>query len=160
MLTGESQPVEKGGGDEVIGGSVNGESSITVEVHKTGSETYLSQVIEMVRRAQESRSRTQDLADRAALVLTLAALSVGGLTLATWLVIGQHFEFALARMVTVMVIACPHALGLAIPLVVAVSTALAAQHGLLIRDRSAFERARQLQAVVFDKTGTLTEGQK
>ena len=158
MLTGESQPVEKGGGDEVIGGSVNGESSITVEVHKTGSETYLSQVIEMVRRAQESRSRTQDLADRAALVLTLTALSVGGLTLAIWLVLGQHFEFALARMVTVMVIACPHALGLAIPLVVAVSTALAAQHGLLIRDRSAFERARQLQAVVFDKTGTLTEG--
>nr|WP_241549857.1 heavy metal translocating P-type ATPase [Acidithiobacillus sulfuriphilus] len=141
-----------------MGGSVNGESSITVEVHKTGSETYLSQVIEMVRRAQESRSRTQDLADRAALVLTLTALSVGGLTLAIWLVLGQHFEFALARMVTVMVIACPHALGLAIPLVVAVSTALAAQHGLLIRDRSAFERARQLEAVVFDKTGTLTEG--
>ena len=158
MLTGESQPVEKGGGDEVIGGSVNGESSITVEVHKTGSETYLAQVIEMVRRAQESRSRTQDLADRAALVLTLTALSVGGLTLAIWLIIGRPFEFALARMVTVMVIACPHALGLAIPLVVAVSTAMAAQHVLLIRDRSAFERARQLQAVVFDKTGTLTEG--
>ncbi len=158
MLTGESKPVEKGDGDEVIGGSINGESSITVQVHKTGGDTYLSQVIEMVRQAQAARSRTQDLADRAALWLTILALSVGGITLAVWLLLGYHFEFALARMVTVMVITCPHALGLAIPLVVAVSTALSAKHGLLIRDRTAFERSRLLQAVVFDKTGTLTEG--
>ena len=158
-LTGESRPVEKGEGEQVIGGSVNGESAITVEVRKTGDETYLAQVVEMVRKAQESRSRTQDLADRAALWLTIIALSVGALTLAGWLVLGRApFDFALSRMVTVMVITCPHALGLAIPLVVAVSTSLSARQGLLIRDRSAFERARQLDAIVFDKTGTLTEG--
>jgi len=158
LLTGESQPVEKDEGDEVIGGSVNGEAAITIEVKKTGAETYLAQVIELVRRAQESRSRTQDLANRAALWLTLIAIGGGALTLAAWLVAGQAFNFALERMVTVMVIACPHALGLAVPLVVAVSTALSARNGLLIRDRSAFERARELDAIVFDKTGTLTEG--
>jgi len=158
MLTGESQPVEKGEGDQVIGGSVNGEAAITLEVTKTGAETYLSQVIEMVRRAQETRSRTQDLANRAALWLTLVAIGGGAVTLTAWLVVGQAFDFALERMVTVMVIACPHALGLAVPLVVAVSTSLSARHGLLIRDRSAFERARALDAVIFDKTGTLTEG--
>jgi len=158
MLTGESKPVEKGEGDTVIGASINGESSITVEVLKTGADTYLSQVIDMVRRAQQSRSRTQDLANRAALVLTVVAIGVGLITLVTWLVLRQPVQFALARMVTVMVITCPHALGLAVPLVVAISTTLSAQHGLLIRDRSSFERARGLQAVVFDKTGTLTEG--
>ncbi|HKK14999.1 MAG TPA: copper-translocating P-type ATPase [Gammaproteobacteria bacterium] len=158
MLTGESKPVEKGEGDEVIGAAINGEAAVTVEVRKTGGETYLAQVIDMVRKAQESRSRTQDLANRAALWLTIIALSVGAATLVAWLLIGQPFEYALARMVTVMVITCPHALGLAVPLVVAVSTAMSARHGLLIRDRSAFERARLLQAIVFDKTGTLTEG--
>jgi Cu2+-exporting ATPase len=158
MLTGESRPVEKGQGDDVIGGSVNGEGSLTIEVHKTGDRTYLAQVIDMVRRAQASRSRTQDLANRAALWLTLIAVGAGATTLAVWLGLGESFQFALARMVTVMVIACPHALGLAVPLVVAVSTSLSAGHGLLIRDRSAFERARTLNAVVFDKTGTLTEG--
>lgn len=159
-LTGESKPVEKSPGDEVIGGSVNGESSITVEVQSTGADTYVSQVIGMVRRAQESRSRTQDLADRAALWLTIAAIGSGGLTLVGWLLLsGESFQFALSRMVTVMVITCPHALGLAIPLVVAVSTSLSARRGLLIRDRSAFERARNLDAVVFDKTGTLTRGE-
>lgn len=158
MLTGESKPVEKGEGDAVIGGSVNGEGALTVEVRKTGSETYLAQVIELVRLAQESKSRSQDLANRAALWLTLIALGVGIATLAAWLASGRGFNFALERMVTVMVIACPHALGLAVPLVVAVSTAIGAGHGLLIRDRAAFERARGLQAVVFDKTGTLTEG--
>jgi Cu2+-exporting ATPase len=158
MLTGESKPVEKGEGDEAIGGSVNGAGAITVEIRKTGDETYLSQVIEMVRQAQSTRSRTQDLANRAARWLTYIALSVGTLTLVTWLAIGQGFDFALSRMVTVMVITCPHALGLAVPLVVAVSTSLAAARGLLIRDRAAFERARNLQAIVFDKTGTLTEG--
>jgi len=158
MLTGESRPVEKGRGDQVIGGSVNGEGSITVQVQKTGDQTYLAQVIDLVRKAQESRSRTQDLANRAAFWLTVIALSVGGGTLAFWLLFGQPFEFALARSVTVMVITCPHALGLAVPLVVAVSTALSAANGLLIRDRSAFERARNVQAILFDKTGTLTEG--
>ena len=158
MLTGESQPVEKGEGDEVIGGAVNGEGSITVEVRRTGGDTYLAQVIELVRKAQETRSRTQDLANRAALWLTLIAVGAGTLTLVAWLGAGREFSFALERMVTVMVITCPHALGLAVPLVVAVSTALSARNGLLIRDRSAFERARELDAVVFDKTGTLTEG--
>ncbi|MFZ1539664.1 MAG: copper-translocating P-type ATPase [Chromatiaceae bacterium] len=158
MLTGESKPVEKGEGDEAIGGSINGDGAVTLEIRKAGGETYLSQVIEMVRQAQATRSRTQDLANRAARWLTYIALSSGAVTLLAWLLIGQSFNFALTRMVTVMVIACPHALGLAVPLVVAVSTSLAAGHGLLIRDRAAFERARNLQAIVFDKTGTLTEG--
>jgi Cu2+-exporting ATPase len=158
FLTGESKPVEKGEGEEVIGAAINGESAIAVEVRRTGGETYLAQVIELVRRAQESRSHSQDLANRAASWLTAVALGVGGLTLVVWLALGQSFSFALQRMVTVMVIACPHALGLAVPLVVAVSTALSASHGLLIRDRAAFERAREIRAVVFDKTGTLTQG--
>jgi Cu2+-exporting ATPase len=158
MLTGESTPVHKHEGDEAIGGSVNGESAITLEIKKTGDETYLSQVIEMVRKAQGSRSKTQDLANRAAAWLTYIAISFGLLTLFTWLGLGAAFEFALERMVTVMVITCPHALGLAVPLVVAVSTSLGAKSGLLIRNRAAFERARELDAVVFDKTGTLTEG--
>jgi Cu2+-exporting ATPase len=158
MLTGESKPVEKAEGATVIGGAVNGEAAITVEVQKTGDETYLSQVIAMVRQAQESRSRSQDLANRAAVWLTAVALGGGAVTLVAWAATGASFPFALARTVTVMVIACPHALGLAVPLVVAVSTALSAGNGLLIRDRSAFERARGLDAIVFDKTGTLTEG--
>jgi Cu2+-exporting ATPase len=158
MLTGESKPVEKAEGDEAIGGSVNGEAAFTMEVQKTGGQTYLAQVIEMVRKAQESRSRTQDIASRAAFWLTIIALSVGGGTLAVWLVLGAAFEFSLERMVTVMVITCPHALGLAVPLVVAVSTAISAKRSLLIRDRSAFERARDVNAILFDKTGTLTEG--
>lgn len=158
MLTGESRPVVKGEGQEAVGGAVNGEGAVTLEVRKTGDQTYLSQVIDMVRRAQETRSRTQDIANRAALWLTYIALGVGGGTFAIWLGLGQTSAFALERMVTVMVIACPHALGLAVPLVVAVSTSLTAQNGLLIRDRAAFERARNLQAVIFDKTGTLTEG--
>jgi len=158
-LTGESVPVEKGEADEVIAGAVNGESAITVEVQKTGDETYLSQVVEMVRKAQETRSRTQDLANRAALWLTIVTLSVGAITLTVWLAAGRDFNFALGRMVTVMVITCPHALGLAIPLVVAVSTGLSAGRGLLIRDRTAFERARDLDAIIFDKTGTLTRGE-
>ncbi|MGC9453250.1 MAG: copper-translocating P-type ATPase [Phycisphaerae bacterium] len=158
MLTGESKPVEKGAEDEVIGGSINGEASVTVEVAKTGDETYLSQVVEMVRKAQQSRSRTQDIANRAAMWLTIIALTVGAITLASWLIAGEEFVFSLERMVTVMVITCPHALGLAVPLVVAVSTAISAGRGLLIRDRAAFERARGVNAILFDKTGTLTEG--
>ncbi len=158
MLTGESRPVEKAEGGEAVGGAVNGEGAVTLEVRKQGGQTYLAQVIDMVRHAQETRSRSQDLANRAALWLTYIALSAGGVTLVFWLGAGLGFAFALERMVTVMVITCPHALGLAVPLVVAVSTKLTAQNGLLIRDRAAFERARNLKAVVFDKTGTLTEG--
>jgi len=159
MLTGESVPVPKIKGAVVIGGSVNGEGSITVEVKKTGKDSYLSQVIELVRQAQESKSRTQDLANRAAVWLTIVALGGGAITMFVWLAVAQKdFAFALERTVTVMVIACPHALGLAVPLVVAVSTALSAGNGLLIRDRAAFEKARNIQAIIFDKTGTLTEG--
>lgn len=158
MLTGESKPVTRVAGDTVIGGAVNGEGAVTIEVKATGEATYLSQVIAMVKAAQASRSRTQDLATRAATVLTWIAISVGIGSFVYWIWAGQTVTFALERMVTVMVIACPHALGLAVPLVVAVSTSLAAKNGLLIRDRAAFERARDLNAVVFDKTGTLTEG--
>jgi len=158
MLTGESRPQNKKSGDGVIGGSVNGSGSITVEVNKTGKDSYLNQVIELVRKSQESRSKTQNLADRAAFLLTVVALGVGTLTLAAWLLYGRDLAFSLERSVTVMVTTCPHALGLAIPLVVAVSTSLAAKSGLLIRERQAFETAKDLQAVVFDKTGTLTEG--
>lgn len=159
MVTGESLPVHKKKDMKVIGGSVNGEGSITVVVDKTGADSFLSQVIKLVREAQQARSRTQDLADRAAVWLTGIALGGGAITIAVWLlVLGQNFEFALERTVTVMVIACPHALGLAIPLVVAMSTALSATHGLLIKKRSAFETARNIQAVLFDKTGTLTLG--
>jgi Cu2+-exporting ATPase len=158
MLTGESRPITKRAGDDVIGGSINGEGSISLEVRKTGSDTYIAQVIDLVRKAQESKSRTQDLANRAARYLTITSLSVGAATLAAWLLLGESSAFAVERAVTVMVITCPHALGLAVPLVVAVSTSLAAKSGLLIRDRRAFERAKDLQAVVFDKTGTLTKG--
>ncbi len=159
MLTGESVPVPKQVDAKVIGGSVNGEGSITVEVKRTGADSYLSQVTELVRAAQESKSRTQNLANRAALVLTIVALVAGGITLFTWIgPLGQDFVFGLARMVTVMVIACPHALGLAIPLVVAVSTSLSSRSGLLIKDRDGFEQARNVQAILFDKTGTLTQG--
>lgn len=158
MLTGESRPVEKTAGTRVVGGSVNGEGALTVRIDRIGDETYLAQVTRLVEQAQATRSRTQDLANRAAGVLTWVAIGVGGGTLVLWLILGEPLPFALERMVTVMVISCPHALGLAVPLVVAVSTELTARNGLLIRDRAAFERARGLQAVVFDKTGTLTEG--
>ncbi len=158
MLTGESKPVLRGPGEQVIGGSVNAEGAITAEVSRTGAQSYLSQVVDMVSKAQASRSRAQDIANRAALWLTLIAIGVGSGTLVVWLLLAADFGFAMERMVAVMVISCPHALGLAVPLVVAVSTTLAARHGLLIRDRAAFERARNLTAVVFDKTGTLTEG--
>lgn len=158
MLTGESKPVTKKSGNVVIGGSINGEAAFVVKVEKTGKDTYLSQVVELVRTAQESKSKTQDLANRAAMYLTIIALSVGILTFILWIYFGQQLVFALERAVTVMVITCPHALGLAIPLVIAVSTSIAANSGILIRDRQAFERARNLQALIFDKTGTLTEG--
>ncbi len=159
MLTGESMPVSKGPGAKVIGGAINGEGSIAVEVKSVGKDSFLSQVIELVNQAQMSKSRTQDLANRAALWLTIIALTAGTVTLFVWLLfMKMDFAFALERTVTVMVITCPHALGLAVPLVIAVSTALSARNGLLIRDRGAFERARNIQAIVFDKTGTLTMG--
>lgn len=159
MLTGESKPVAKKPGTQVIGGAINGEGSVTIAIRKTGKDSFLSQVIELVKEAQESKSRTQDLADRAALGLVIIALTGGAITFFVWqTLINQGVDFGLERAVTVMVIACPHALGLAIPLVVAVSTALGAQKGLLIRNRAAFERARNIQAIIFDKTGTLTEG--
>ncbi|KGX91476.1 heavy metal translocating P-type ATPase [Pontibacillus marinus] len=159
MLTGESVPVEKGEGEEAIGGSVNQEGSITITVQKTGDDTYLSQVIGLVKEAQESKSKTQDISNRAAKWLFYLALGSGILTFIIWLALGHPVDVAMERMVTVMVITCPHALGLAAPLVVAVSTSLSAKNGLLIRNRANFEGARQLNAVVFDKTGTLTKGE-
>jgi Cu2+-exporting ATPase len=160
MLTGESKPVEKKTGDQVIGGAINGEGSLKVEVKKTGEDSFLSQVIKLVEQAKESKSRTQDLANSAAKWLTLVAISAGALTLASWLLFStMDFAFALERTVTVMVITCPHALGLAVPLVVAVSTALAAGNGFLIRNRTPFEQARKIKAILFDKTGTLTKGE-
>ena len=159
LLTGESTPVVKAVGAKVIGGAINGDGALTIEIKRTGKDSFLSQVIALVKEAQQSRSRTQNLADRAAFALVVIALAGGGLTLLAWqLFTAASFDFGLERAVTVMVIACPHALGLAIPLVVAVSTALAAQNGLVIRNRTAFERARHIQAMIFDKTGTLTEG--
>lgn len=160
MLTGESKPVLKNIGAKVVGGSINGEGSVTVEVEKTGRDSFLSGVIKLVREAQESKSKTQDLANRAAFWLTIIGISAGAITLAVWLVLlDKDFTFSLERTVTVMVITCPHALGLAIPLVVAVSTAISARNGFLIRDRAAFEKARNIDAIIFDKTGTLTKGE-
>lgn len=159
MITGESTPITKKTGEKVIGGSINGEGSLTIEVKGTGKDSFLSQVIDLVKQAQESKSKTQDLANTAAMWLTIVALVTGAATLFVWLVLmGKDFAFGIERAVTVMVITCPHALGLAVPLVVAVSTALAAKNGLIIRSRVAFEGARKLQAIIFDKTGTLTEG--
>lgn len=159
MVTGESKPVAKAEGQEVIGGSVNGNGSLTVEVSKTGEDSYLSQVVDLVKKAGESKSRAQDFADKAAFWLTAVAVTVGAITLVSWLVYGKEFVFALERMVTVMVITCPHALGLAIPLVIAVITSLSAKNGLLIKNRTAFETAFKLDTMVFDKTGTLTKGE-
>lgn len=158
MLTGESKPAQKGKGDKVIGGSVNGNGSIKVKVEHTGKESYLSKVIKLVEDAQKTKSKTQKLADKAARWLTFIALSAGLTTLIVWLALGYDFAFALERMVTVMVISCPHALGLAVPLVVAISTSISAQKGLLIRNRGAFESSRKITTVIFDKTGTLTKG--
>jgi Cu2+-exporting ATPase len=159
MLTGESNPVPKEVDSKVIGGSINSEGALTILVQKTGRDSYLARMIALVREAQQSKSHTQDLANRAALWLIFIAIGAGSITFVVWLVfLHQSLDFALERMVTVMVITCPHALGLAVPLVVAVSTAIAAKNGLLIRNRAAFERARNIQAIIFDKTGTLTYG--
>lgn len=158
MVTGESKPVKKTIGEKVIGGTINGNGSIKVRVKQIGENAYLSKVITMVRDAQNEKSKTQHLADRIAFWLTIIALTVGFGTLVTWLVIGMPFVFALERMASVMVITCPHALGLAVPLVVAISTSISAKNGLLIRNRTAFENARKITLLAFDKTGTLTKG--
>ena len=158
MLTGESKPVKKEKDSKVIGGAINSNGSLTIKVQSTGKDSYLNKVVKLVEDAQKIKSKTQNFADRAAKVLTFVALGGGVLTLIIWLLLGYTFVFALERMVTVMVISCPHALGLAVPLVVAISTSVAAQKGLLIRNRTAFENARLITTIMFDKTGTLTKG--
>lgn len=158
MLTGESKPVQKGKGDKVIAGAINGNGSIKVTVSHASKDSYLSQVIKLVDDAQKSKSKTQLLADTAAKWLTVIAIIAGIGTFLYWYLTGQSLAFAMERMVTVIVICCPHALGLAVPLVVAKSTALSAKNGLLIKNRTAFENARKITTIVFDKTGTLTVG--
>ncbi|MDD2631141.1 MAG: copper-translocating P-type ATPase [Bacteroidales bacterium] len=158
MVTGEAKPVKKEKNSKVIGGTINGNGSLTVKVEQVGENAYLNKVIKMVRDAQNVKSKTQNLADRIAFWLTIIALTIGFGTLAAWLFAGKEFAFALERMATVMVITCPHALGLAVPLVVAISTSISAQRGLLIRNRTAFENSRKITMMVFDKTGTLTKG--
>jgi len=158
MITGESKPVDKTAGEKVIAGTVNGQGSLRIEVTGTGDETALAGIMRLVEQAQSSRSRAQALADRAAFFLTIIAIAAAALTTIVWALLGRPWDFTMERVVTVLVIACPHALGLAIPLVIAISTTLGARHGLLVRDRRGLEEARLLNVVVFDKTGTLTLG--
>ncbi|WP_198005425.1 heavy metal translocating P-type ATPase [Hydrogenivirga sp. 128-5-R1-1] len=158
MLTGESKPVPKEVGDKVIAGAINMEGALKVRVEKTGEESYLNQVLKLVKEAQESKTKLQDMADRVAFYLTIIAIGVGGTAFAVWTLLGSDLQFAVERAVTVMVIACPHALGLAIPLVVSFSTSYSAKNGILVRDRLALETIKDVDAVTFDKTGTLTEG--
>ena len=158
FLTGESVPVKKSVGGSVVAGSINGDGALYIKVNATGEDSYLSRVINLVKEAQEAKSKTQMLADRAAMYLTGIGVSVSVITLVVWLALQQDLAFAVERMVTVMVITCPHALGLAIPLVGSMSTSLAASNALLIRNKTAFENSRKITIVVFDKTGTLTEG--
>ena len=159
MITGESRPVKKREGDEVIGGTINGEGSLRIEVTGTGEKTKLSGIMRLVAEAQRSKSRAQHLADRAAQLLTGVAIAAALITLVVWQLAGAAIDFSIVRVVTVLVIACPHALGLAVPLVVAISTTLGARNGLLVRDRRGLEEARNVNAVIFDKTGTLTLGE-
>ncbi|MHB9150863.1 MAG: heavy metal translocating P-type ATPase [Thermoleophilia bacterium] len=159
MLTGESRPVKKREGDDVIAATINGEGSLRVEITGTGDKTKLSGIMRLVADAQKSKSRAQHLADRAAQLLTGVAIAAGVLTLVVWQFLGASIEFSVVRVVAVLVIACPHALGLAVPLVVAISTTLGARNGLLVRDRRGLEEARNLDTVIFDKTGTLTLGE-
>ena len=158
FLTGESRPVTKKVSDEVVAGSVNGEGALTVKVMRTGEQTTLSQIMRLVNEAQSARSRYQALADQIAYWLTLIAIGVGTLTFVIWMAVGPDLAFAINRAVTVLVITCPHALGLAIPLVIVNATAMSAKNGILVRSREAFERARDIKTIAFDKTGTLTEG--
>ena len=158
MLTGESVPVRKAKNEKVIGGSINGDGSLRVQITGTGKDSYLNKVINMVQTAQGAKSNTQNLADRVARWLTIISITIGVATFIYWFNKEGNLAFALERMVTVMVTSCPHALGVAIPLVVAISTTISATHGLLIRNRTAFENARKLSTIIFDKTGTLTKG--
>ncbi len=159
MITGESLPVAKKTGDGIVGGSINGEGILKFVVNRTGDDTFISQIIKMVNKAQASKSKTQRLADTAAKYLFYIAFFGGILTFIVWALLGQDLNFSIERAVTVIIISCPHALGLAIPLVTAISTSIGAKSGLLIRNRAAFEGAHKLTAVVFDKTGTLTKGE-
>jgi P-type Cu2+ transporter len=158
MITGESMLVDKREGDEVIAGTVNSQGALRVRVARTGDSTALAGIMRLVAQAQSSRSRAQALADRAAFFLTIVAVVVGALTFIAWSVLAAPIDFTVTRVVTVLVIACPHALGLAVPLVTAISTTLGARNGLLVRDRRGLEEARDLDVIVFDKTGTLTLG--
>jgi Cu2+-exporting ATPase len=158
MLTGESKPVQRIKGDKVIAGSLNGNGSLKIKVSHGAKDSYLSQVVKLVQDAQKSKSKTQLLADKAAQWLTIIAIVAGVATFLYWYLDGKELAFSIERMVTVIVICCPHALGLAVPLVVAKSTALSAQNGLLIKNRTAFENSRKVTTIVFDKTGTLTVG--
>lgn len=158
MITGESVPVDKAKDDEIIGGSINGDGILKFQVSRVGEDTFLSQVIKIVREAESSKSNTQRVADIAAKWLFYIAVTTGALTFLLWINLSKDLNFSIERAVTVIVISCPHALGLAAPLVTAVSARIGAQRGLLIRDRAAFENARKIDAMVFDKTGTLTEG--
>ena len=159
MITGESRPVKKYADDKVIAGTVNGSGSLRVQVTGTGEQTALAGIMRLVEQAQTSRSRAQALADRAAFWLTIAAIVAGAVTFLVWMALRDDPAFAVERLVTVLVISCPHALGLAVPLVIAISTTLGARNGLLVRDRRGLEEARNLTAIVFDKTGTLTRGE-
>ena len=159
MITGESRPVRKGPGGNVIAGTVNGSGSLRVAVSSTGDNTALAGIMRLIGQAQTSRSRAQALADRAAFLLTFVAIAAAAVTLVVWAAVGREPSFVIERVVTVLVIACPHAFGLAVPLVIAISTALGARNGLLVRDRRGLEEARNVTAVFFDKTGTLTRGE-
>src|SRR5262245_45597011 len=159
MITGESRPIRKAAGDTVIAGTVTGSGSLRIEVTGTGEKTALAGIMRLVAQAQTSRSRAQALADRAAFLLTIVAIGAAVVTMIAWSIAGKDASFVIERVVTVLVIACPHTLGLAIPLVVAISTTLGAQSGLLVRDRRGLEDARNVNAVFFDKTGTLTRGE-
>ena len=158
MLTGESKPVGKSKKDEVIAGSINDNGTLKIKVQGTGEDSYLSKVIDMVKTAQQTKSKSQNLANRAAAWLFYVALGAGIATFTAWVSLDETFSFALERTVTVMIISCPHALGLAVPLVAAISTSVSAKNGLLIRNRTAFENARLVNTIIFDKTGTLTKG--
>ena len=158
LITGESRPVHKKKGDDVIAGSINGDGSLHIRIEKIGEHTFLAGVMRLVAEAESSKSRLQLLSDRAALYLTTLAVSSGAITFGVWLLVGESFGFAVERLVAVLVIACPHALGLAIPLVASISTTLAARNGFFVKRRIALEAARNVTTVLFDKTGTLTEG--
>src|SRR3989344_3810128 len=159
MMTGESKPVSKKEGDSVIAGTINGDGALKVKIANIGEKTFLAGVMRLVAEAQASKSRLQMLSDRAAFYLTVVAVGGGAITLVAWLMVGAEVGFAVARLVAVLVIACPHALGLAVPLVASISTTKAAHNGFLVKQRLALEAARTIDVVLFDKTGTLTKGE-